>query len=103
MTRFSSQVPPLPRCPRISPGQVGRVIGLLAFACLLAGCSRANPAPEVKVTSVIGRSAPCAACEKKIPNVTDKNTYTYQGVQYVVCNKQCAEDVRQWIDSLDER
>ncbi len=75
---------------------------LLALSLATAGCNQGNAQPTPRVTTVIGTSAPCAACDKKIAKVTEQNTFTYKGVQYVVCNKTCADEIRKLIDFHDE-
>ncbi len=75
---------------------------LAALLLLPAGCGDANPQPVPQVTTVLNTSAPCAACDRKIAKVTKENTFTYKGVLYVVCNEKCADEIRDWIDTLDE-
>ncbi len=64
---------------------------------VLTGCTDSGY-PDVKATTFIGRSAPCAQCDRTIPNVTEKNLMTFQGVVYPVCNEECAEELKRWLE-----
>ena len=84
------------------PFPISPLWAMLLLALICSGCGRGNVQPLPAVTTAVGTKSPCANCEKTIENVTEENLFTYKGVQYVVCDKKCAQAIREWIDMLDE-
>ena len=70
---------------------------LSAQMIVLAGCAEGPPKLEAKVTSPLGRPGVCAHCNHKIDEVAQDNLVTADGVQYVVCDEQCAADLKKWL------
>ncbi|MCA9188235.1 MAG: hypothetical protein KDA99_21555 [Planctomycetales bacterium] len=74
-----------------------RLVKLLAVtACLLmfTGCWH-SPYPQPAVGSPIGRTFKCEACGKVVENVSDTQFVTMGPSRFVVCDDQCAENLRQ--------
>ena len=92
----------------VSPRKTLAGLGLLLMAAGIvlavvpAGCGRVNY-PEPKVTTPVGRPGQCAQCEKRIASVGKEHLVEINGVQYVVCDQNCADRLREWLRQLDER
>jgi len=73
------------------------LVGLLLLGglCLL-GCSDSGY-PEVKEKTFIGKSVPCAQCDKRIEKVIEQNLMTFEGIVYPVCSEKCAEELKAWL------
>jgi len=69
----------------------------------LPGCGDKPAYPEPKVTSPFGSPSICAHCEKEIESVSENHLITINGVQYIVCDEECAAGVKEWLKKLDER
>lgn len=69
----------------------------------LAGCGKQVPYPEPEVTSPLNRPGECAHCEKKIESVGEDNLVVFDGIQYIVCDEECADGVKEWLKQLDGR
>ncbi len=67
------------------------------FVVLLIGCGEQPPHLEPKVDSPVGRPGVCAHCNEKINNVTQEHLITIDGVEYIVCDQECAADLKRWI------
>jgi hypothetical protein len=71
--------------------RLGVRLALLALlAGSLTGCGNKAGYPTAKPVSVLNQPGECACCHRKIERVTESNLVTYDGVQYVVCNEECA-------------
>ena len=64
---------------------------------LLAGCSSNDPYPQMPPVAAVGRKANCDQCEKEIALVEQDQLFDFQGVQYTVCNSECAEKLKEKI------
>jgi len=73
---------------RTRPGAWLAMLALLAGS--LTGCGSKAGYPTAKPVSVLNQSGECAYCHRKIERVTEGNLVTYDGVQYIVCNEECA-------------
>ncbi len=63
----------------------------------LVGCTEGGY-PELEATTFIGRTVPCAQCDRQIEAVTEKNLMTFQGVVYPVCDQKCADELKAWLE-----
>jgi hypothetical protein len=71
--------------------RLGVRLALLALlAGSLTGCGNKAGYPTAKPVSGLNQPGECAYCHRKIERVTESNLVTYDGVQYVVCNEECA-------------
>jgi len=52
---------------------------------------------QAKVTSPLGRPGVCAHCNQAIANVTENNLVTVDGIEYIVCDKKCATELKKWL------
>jgi hypothetical protein len=73
---------------RTWPGVWLAMLALLAGS--LTGCGSKPGYPTAKPVSVLNQPGECAYCHRKIERVTEDNLVTYDGVQYIVCNEECA-------------
>ncbi len=71
--------------------------GGVLLGLLLAGCGEAAPQLEATVTSPVGRPGVCAQCDEKISTVAEAHLITVGGVEYIVCDDQCAADLKKWL------
>lgn len=56
----------------------------------ISGCGGDRAYPQVEAVSPLGKSAKCNACDNEIPSVTQEHLFSFQGIQYTVCNESCA-------------
>ncbi len=71
---------------------VAACIALVSF-----GCGSRPPKLVPKVASPLGRPAVCAHCNARIETVTKANLITVDGIEYVVCDQKCAEELKAWL------
>ncbi|QDV50142.1 hypothetical protein Enr17x_21800 [Gimesia fumaroli] len=72
---------------------------LLSCCCFITGCGQAPPQKEIRVETPIGKPGVCDNCKQKIDDVTAENLMTYNAIQHVVCNKKCANELKQKLAS----
>ena len=75
---------------RIGMQRVVRLAMLAVLATSLTGCGSKPGYPTAKPVSALNQPGECAYCHGKIELVTDENLVTCDGVQYIVCNEECA-------------
>jgi hypothetical protein len=75
---------------RIGMQRVVRLAMLAVLATSLTGCGSKPSYPTAKPVSALNQPGECAYCHGKIELVTDDNLVTCDGVQYIVCNEECA-------------
>ena len=69
------------------------VLALLATFSAI-GCGSKRGYPTAKPATALGRPGECAYCHKRIDRVERKNLVTFDGIEYIVCDEKCAEDLR---------
>ena len=72
----------------------GVAILLLLPALSMVGCGSNRGYPSAKPVTALGRPGECAFCHKKIDRVEQKNLVTFDAVEYIVCDENCAEKLR---------
>jgi hypothetical protein len=79
-------------------GRRRRLIGLALLILLPAfstsGCGTKRGYPTAKPMTALGRPGECAYCHKKIDRVEKKNLVTFDAVEFIVCDENCAESLR---------
>lgn len=73
---------------------LGVALLLLLPALSMAGCGTSRGEPTAKAVTALGRPGECAYCHKKIEKVEKQNLVTFDAVEFIVCDENCAEHLR---------
>jgi hypothetical protein len=67
---------------------------IVLSALCTTGCGTKRGYPTAKAVTALGHAGECAFCHKKIDHVEQKNLVTFDAVEFIVCDENCAEGLR---------
>lgn len=77
----------------MTPNKIQSIAHLLSVSMTLAvisGCGGSDSYATTQPAAATGYQSACEKCSSPIATVADKNLFSFQGIRYVVCSKNCA-------------